>query len=405
MTALQLLGYIAAAFAVQMLAIVAIANLRRRPKRASPSNESANLSATDGAWKGARDFTVIARTFEDPAETQCSFTLVPVDGAPLPPFKPGQFLTFSLAVDGPDAPGRVVRCYSLSDTPDAGQYRITVKRTFSPLGKPDFPAGVGSGWLHDKAEIGTVLQVRAPAGQFVFSPDADAPPVFIAGGIGITPILSMLKAALAEQPNLVAHLFYGVRGRQDHAFKDVLERLARAHPAFDLHRLYADPSEGDVLGQHYDHAGFISLDLLKQTLPHGRHAFYICGPAPMMKTLIPALLAWGVNEVDIHRESFGPQSAAMRPEASATSGPVLPIGFRKSGRTIDWKGQDANLLDFAERQSIAVDAGCRNGNCGTCETRLISGRVRYEAKPEYEMAPGHCLLCVGIPETALELDA
>ena len=108
------------------------------------------------------------RTFEDPAQTQCSFTLAPVDGSPLPPFKPGQFLTFSLPVDGQDALARVVRCYSMSDTPDPAQYRITVKRALAPPGKPDMPAGVASGWLHDQAQIGTVVDVRAPSGQFVF---------------------------------------------------------------------------------------------------------------------------------------------------------------------------------------------------------------------------------------------
>ena len=73
--------------------------------------------------------------------------------------------------------------------------------------------------------------------------------------------------------------------------------------------LYSDPATEDVQGQGYDLAGFISLDLLKQTLPHGRHAFYLCGPDPMMKALIPALEAWGVDDADIHRESFGPQTA------------------------------------------------------------------------------------------------
>ena len=231
-----------------------------------------------------------------------------------------------------------------------------------------------------------------------------APPVFIAGGIGITPILSMLKAALAEQPDRVAHLFYGVRNGQDHAFKAVLSQLATAHPGFDLHVLYSDPATEDVQGQDYDLAGFISLDLLKQTLPHGRHAFYLCGPDPMMKALIPALEAWGVDDADIHREFFGPQTAAPK-QVKPASGPVLAIGFHRSGRTLDWTGQDATLLDFAERHSVMIESGCRSGICGTCETRLISGAVRYAAEPDFDIAPGYCLLCVGTPATALELDA
>jgi hypothetical protein len=344
------------------------------------------------------------RVFEDAAQTQCSFALAPVDGAQLPPFKPGQFLTFSLPVAGPDVPGRVIRCYSISDTPDPDHFRITVKRAIAPPGNPDAPPGISSGWLHDHAQAGTILQVRAPSGQFVFAPDPNVPPVFIAGGIGITPILSMVKAALVDRPDQPAHLFYGVRNGQDHAFKTALNQLAQAHPGFDLHVLYSDPSREDVIGQDYDLQGFITLDLLKQTLPHGRHAFYLCGPDPMMKALIPALEAWGVDDADIHRESFGPQTAAPK-QVKPASGPVLAIGFQRSGRTLDWTGQDATLLDFAERHSVMIESGCRSGICGTCETRLISGRVAYATKPDHDIAPGHCLPCMCIPASALELDA
>ena len=403
MTALQLFGYIGAATMLQLLLGVAIAVWRSK-REVRVDTADIRLPVREGAWEGSRDFRVKDRVFEDAAQTQCSFALAPVDGAPLPPFKPGQFLTFSLPVAGPDAAGRVVRCYSLSDTPDPDHYRITVKRAIAPPGKPDAPAGISSGWLHDQAQAGTILQVRAPSGQFVFDPDPKAPPVFIAGGIGITPILAMLKCALADRPDQPSHLFYGVRNGQDHAFKTVLSQLSKAHPGFDLHVLYSDPSTEDVIGRDYDLQGFINLDLLKQTLPHGRHAFYLCGPDPMMKALIPALEAWGVDDADIHRESFGPQTTAPK-QVKPASGPVLAIGFRRSGRTLDWTGQDATLLDFAERHSVMIESGCRNGICGTCETRLISGRVAYAIKPDHDMAPGHCLPCVGTPATALELDA
>lgn len=404
MTALPLLGYIAAALALQILLAVAI-TLWRRPVSAPRPVETVALGAVQAAWEGLRDFRVTARTFEDPAQTQVSFALAPADGAPLAPFRPGQFLTLSLAVAGPDAPARVLRCYSLSDIPDPAQYRITVKRALAPPGVPDLPAGIASGWLHDAAQIGAIVQVRAPSGQFVFTPDPNAPPVFIAGGCGITPILPMVRTALADQPDRAAHLYYGVHAGPDHAFKAVLEQLAQDHPGFDLHILYADPAPGDVQGRDYDQPGVVTLDLLRQTLPFGRHAFYICGPDPMLQVLSAALIGWGVAATDIHRESFGLQSAAPKPLAPATSGPVLAVAFRRSGRTLEWAGQDANLLDFSERQSIAVDAGCRVGSCGTCETRLIAGRVVYAVKPDFDISPGHCLLCVGTPATALELDA
>jgi ferredoxin-NADP reductase len=403
MTALQLFSYIGVATGLQVLLGVAV-GVWRSKRRVQVIPTEIRGTTRDIAWEGSRDFRVMERVFEDPAQTQCSFVLTPVDGAPLPPFKPGQFLTFSLPVAGPDVPGRVIRCYSISDTPDPDHYRMTVKRAVAPPNKPDAPAGISSGWLHDHAQAGTILQVRAPSGRFVFAANSEAPPVFIAGGIGITPMLSMLKAALEQRPDQAAYLFYGVRNGQDHAFKTVLSQLAKANSGFNLHVLYSDPSSEDVMGSDYDLQGYINLDLLKQTLPHGRHAFYLCGPDPMMKALIPALEAWGVDDTDIHRESFGPQSAAPTKVTQAT-GPVLAIGFQRSGRTLDWTGQDATLLDFAERHSVLIESGCRSGSCGTCETRLISGRVAYANKPDHDIAPGHCLPCIAIPATALELDA
>jgi hypothetical protein len=147
MTALQLLAYIAAALGLQSLLAVAILIWRRNAQEAVHGRPVVSSRSSEAAWDGLRAFRVIGRTYEDLAHTQCSFALAPVDKAPLPPFKPGQFLTFSLAVDGSEAPARVIRCYSLSDTPDPDHYRITVKRALAPPGKPDAPAGIASGWL------------------------------------------------------------------------------------------------------------------------------------------------------------------------------------------------------------------------------------------------------------------
>jgi len=128
----------------------------------------------------------------------------------------------------------------------------------------------------------------------------------------------------------------------------------------------------------------------------------------MMQSLVPALRDWGVQEADIHFEAFGP--ASVRSLVSATNEPVgssavaLDIRFNRSGRTLVWDGQDNNLLDFAERQGVSVESGCRSGSCGSCETKLISGTVTYAEKPDYDIADGHCLLCVGKPQTTLVLE-
>jgi ferredoxin len=199
-----------------------------------------------------------------------------------------------------------------------------------------------------------------------------------------------------------------VRSSGDHAFKQVLEELVAAHPAFKLNVVYGNPGAEDVQARDYQHAGYIDLELLRRTLPHGRHQFYVCGPPPMMQSLVPALREWGVQADDIHFEAFGP--ASVRPLGSATNEPsaiasaAMDVGFIRSGRTLAWDGQDANLLDFAERHDLAVDSGCRSGSCGACQTRLLSGAVAYADKPDHDIPKGYCLLCVGKPKSALVLD-
>ncbi len=129
----------------------------------------------------------------------------------------------------------------------------------------------------------------------------------------------------------------------------------------------------------------------------------------MMQSLVPALRDWGVPAADIHFEAFGP--ASVRPTSPVRNTPAvataasIDVRFSRSGRTLAWDGQDANLLDFAERHGLAVDSGCRTGSCGTCQTRLLSGDVRNVDAPDCDIPTGHCLLCVGKPQSALVLDA
>jgi hypothetical protein len=254
---------------------------------------------------------------------------------------------------------------------------------------------------------GDVLQVKAPSGHFFIDPDPAVPAVLIAGGIGITPMMSMLLWSLEKQPGRAIHLYYGLRHGGEHAFKEQLEQLAKAHPRFKLNVAYSSPTSSDLMGRDFQHVGRIDTTLLQHTLPHGRHHFYICGPAPMMESLVPALAEWGVPDSDVHFEAFGPASvrrAHVEPQTTDATA-VVDVGFQRSGRTVSWDGRDANLLDFAERHGIAADSGCRSGSCGSCETRLFSGSVTYDQRPDFDVTPGHCLLCVGRPATDLVLEA
>lgn len=410
MTALQLLAWITAALLLQLAAGVAWALWRRAGTTGFVDVTTAPSVQTDAAWSGWREFRVIRREHEDPAQTQCSFYLQPVDGQPLPTFKPGQFLTFSLDLaPGPrDAsPRTITRCYSLSDRPDPTQYRVTIKRVPAPADLPEFEPGLSSNHFHDQVQVGHVLRVKAPSGRFFIDPDAGVPAVLIGGGIGVTPMMSMLRWCLAEQPQRVLHFYYGLRSSREHAFKAQIEALAAAHPTLRLHVVYSRPEASDELGRDYQHPGHVDVDLLRRSLPHGRHQFYVCGPPAMMRALVPTMADWGVPLADLHYEAFGPASVKLPGAAAApaTDAAEVEVQFRRSGRTLTWDGRDASLLDFAERHGVAVESGCRSGGCGSCETRLIEGSVRYEQTPDHDVAAGHCLLCVARPTTSLVLEA
>lgn len=408
-TAAQLLGLISAALLIQLAAGIGVVLGRRRvAARTTRAEHPATRSRPDLAWDGWREFKVVQRSLEDAARTQCSFYLRPVDGQPLPPFRPGQFLTFSLDVGAGSGGARTItRCYSLSDGPEPAHYRVTIKRVPAPRDHPEFPPGVSSNHFHDHVRVGDILRVKAPSGHFSLDADASVPVVLIAGGIGITPMMSMLRWCIANQPRRAVHLYYGLRNGDEHAFKSQLEALAASHAALRLHVVYSRPAAADVQGRDDRHAGHVDVELLRRTLPHGRHSFYVCGPPALMQTLVPAIAAWGVPVADIHYEAFGPASVKLpgEPAAPPAAGTGVEVKFQRSGRTLTWDGRDASLLDFAERHGLEVESGCRAGGCGSCETRVLEGSVQYEHTPDHDVAAAHCLLCVGRPAAPLVLEA
>ena len=411
MTGSTLLLYISTAIVLQVLILGGVSLRRYRAAiQPRPVNQAAAAPhVSDAAWAGWREFRVSRKVYEDAQHTQCSFYLEPVDGMRLPPFKPGQFLTFQLT-----GPGQTVtRCYSLSDRPADDHYRITVKHQASPLSSPGLPPGQASSHLHSAVKSGDILKVRAPSGGFFVDPDPTHAIVLIAGGIGITPMFSMLRWCMDEQPTRSIHLYYGLRCGDEHIFKQQLEQLAATRSNFQLTVAYSQPKQDDEMGRDFQHHGRVDLNLIKSTLPHGHHQFYICGPAAMMESLVPALAAWGVAPADIHFEAFGPASlrsiagnvGGVQSESQSAVVESHQVQFLKSARTFLWTAASGTLLDFAEKNGVRVESGCRAGSCGACETQLISGSVRYADKPDYDIGAGNCLLCVGTPSTDVVLAA
>ena len=366
------------------------------------------------AWSGLRTFKVERKVPEDASAQICSFYLVPEDNQPLPPFLPGQFLTFQLSVASPTGEVLpVVRCYSLSDAPQSDCYRVSIKRAPAPPASAIAP-GVASNHFHDHVQAGSLLQVRAPAGHFYIDP-SNAPVVLIGGGIGITPMLSMLNWSLTEQSGREVWLFYGVRNRAELVMQTHLQDLAAQHPNFHLHLCLSDPLPGDLdmlpLGPVHHHPSRVDVALLRRLLPLKPYHFYICGPTPMLQSLVPALEDWGVPEGRIHFEAFGPASIARKKSAPSTVAPSdaeaepIMVTFAQSGKQLPWQPGMGSLLDFAQDNGITVNSGCRAGSCGSCQTSIRSGEVAYTQSPDFDPEPGSCLLCVCTPKTPVTLEA
>jgi len=365
-------------------------------------------SPQTGTWKGFRPFKVVLKQTEDAAGSICSFYLQPLDGQPLPDYKPGQFLTFSLDVPGVDGQvEEVIRCYSLSDTPQREHYRVSIKRVSAPPGT-DWLPGRSSNYFHDHVSVGTVLKVRAPSGHFHIDTSV-APVVLVAGGIGITPMVSMATWIVAHQPEREVWLYYGVRNSGEAALTAPLHALASRHSNFRLRLCFSDPLPNDKLGTDYHHTGRIGTNLFRMELPLKPYHFYICGPTPMMETLVPALDAWGVPDDRIHFEAFGPASI-KRPQKlggsqASTGESNILVTFAKSGKTQPWSNSIGSLLEFAEAHGIAMNSGCRAGGCGSCQTQVNKGEVTYQQAPDFDAEPGSCLPCVCTPKTSLTLAA
>ncbi len=392
---IQLAVYSGVAFFRHWLAFQALSGQPASPRLEAAVRETGPVTP---AWQGYRDFKVVDRQVEDAAGSVCSFYLAPVDGQPLPGFLPGQFLGFRLDVPGQAKP--VVRCYSLSDKAESGYYRVSIKRV-APS-RPDLPAGLVSNHFHDRVRKGDVLAVKAPSGHFYLDVDAEGPVVLVAGGIGITPVYSMLRAALAARPEREIWLFYSVRDGSEMVMREALAELADRHAGFHLHVCFSRPGSDDVVGRDFRHVGRADIGRLRQELKLQPYHFYVCGPAPMMETLVPDLADWGVPPARIHFESFGPATVARRPGATATES-SFGVTFSASDRRVDW--QAGSLLELAEAHGIAVESGCRSGCCGACQTTIVSGEVTYAQAPEFDVEPGRCLLCLAQPHSELVLAA
>lgn len=266
--------------------------------------------STPNGWVGFRKLRVIGKTKESDVIT--SFYLAPIDGRALPEFKPGQYITIRLP--SPCGHTTTMRNYSLSDKPGQEWFRISVKReTGANVSTPD---GFASNHLHNTVQEGDVLEVGPPCGEFFLdvTETHQRPLVLLSAGVGITPLMSMLMAALEATPSRTIFFIHAALNAKTHAFRSEVRRLAGSHPNLHVHYRYSDPTEHDRTENGHDSEGFVDAQLIESLVPDRDADYYFCGPKPFMVNVYHHLLEWGIPAPQVHMEFFGPRQELEKPK-------------------------------------------------------------------------------------------
>jgi ferredoxin-NADP reductase/MOSC domain-containing protein YiiM len=352
------------------------------------------------AWAGFRSLRV-SRIHRE-SSSVLSLVLVPADERALVAAEPGQFVVLRLRPN-PDAPP-LLRSYSLSDTPSADHYRVSIKQELN---------GVASTYVHSHVKVGDVLDVSAPRGVFTLRA-GDRPVVLLSAGVGATPVLAMLHALAVGASLRQVWWLYGARNREDHPFAQESRGLVEALPHSRSRILYSRPGPDDRLGLEFNATGRLGIPVLDELGVPRDADFYLCGPSAFLQDLNADLAAWGVAGDRVHMEIFGP-GESMTPGVTdapvrAVHAPAGPAGqgpqvsFARSNLTVRWDEKYQSLLELAEACDVPVRWSCRTGVCHNCESGLVSGAVGYRPDPLDPPAAGDLLICCSQPQEDVVID-
>lgn len=331
----------------------------------------------------------VLRMFDETPEVK-TFRLGSPDGGALPfTYLPGQFLDLTVTLDGK----RVKRSYSISSSPTERDYaEITVKRE---------PFGAVSGYLHERVKQGDELDIAAPAGRFTFTGAEANSIVPIGGGVGITPLMSVIRYLTAHGWAGEIALLYCFRQPQDFIFREELEYLQRRNPNLRVIAAVTRRGQTPWLGLE----GRFTKEIIAYSLPKiATYRIHVCGPPPMMEAIRGMLLELGVPKDHIKTEAFGteqrnpasaakpltgiaaidfPSTGAQRtnafPVLPVRAGKVPTVTFTRSGKSAPMPRR-RTVLEVSEDVGVNIDYSCRVGTCGTCKTKLLSGTVSMEVE-------------------------
>ncbi len=356
------------------------------------ANARLQAKALGDSWRPLRVVRI-----EQESHAIRSIYLEPSDGAGLPLFQAGQHLPLRFNIGGDVH----IRTYSLSSAPSDDFFRISVKRD-----------GLVSSHLHEHVRVGDVLEARAPQGHFTVAPHERRPLVLLAAGVGITPLLSMVREVvyqgLRTRRIRPTWFFQSSRTLADQPFRPELDRLLDGlGDSVHVMRLLSQPEPDAREGEDFDLTGRIDADLMKTVLEvddYDQVDFVLCGPGSFTQGMYDSLRSLDIRDARIHAETFGPSTLRRTPDPDAivieqppAATVSVPVVFQRSAKEARWQPEGGSLLELAESRGLRPEFSCRGGSCGTCKTRLISGAVNYPQPPAEVPEAGEVLICCAVP--------
>ncbi|MNX21887.1 Flavohemoprotein [compost metagenome] len=359
------------------------------------ATERLHAEALRNHWRTMR----VARIVDESRNIR-SFYLQANDGAGLPRFEPGQHLPVRVLLEGQHTPS--IRTYSVSSSPSDDFLRISVKRD-----------GSVSSHLHDRIRVDDSIEARAPQGDFTVQASERRPLVLLGAGVGITPLLSMLREVVYQGKRVnrmrPTWVIQSSRSVDDLAFREEIDELStRAGDKIRILRIVSQPPI-DGASESFDVPGRIDVELLKTLLPLNDYDYYLCGPGSFTQALYDGLRKMRIPDDRIHAETFGPSTLVRDIEVSVPAAQQVPMAneavkvlFATSGKEARWEPGAGTLLELAEARGLNPEFSCRGGSCGTCKTRLGRGLVHYLNMPAQRMADDEVLICCAVPAQGSE---
>ncbi|MFG1793010.1 FAD-binding oxidoreductase [Nocardia sp. NPDC049149] len=356
-------------------------------RAADTRDHLAETRGTIDAYHPKRLRLIVAEVIDETATTK-TFRMESLDREELPPFLAGQYV--NVFVDGTSRP------YAISSSPTRlGHYDLTVRRV---------PGGRISNLLLDTVETGQIVNTTGPMGTFHHNPLFHGEDlVFLAGGSGVVPAMSMIREVIELGLDRRFQLIYGSRNASDIIFRDELDAVAAAHPGISVDHVIAEPDA------EWDGAtGFLSVDVIAALAGDlGRRMVYVCGPQALYPYALEQLTALGHSRKRIRFEANGaPAAPAAQPHWPAGAEPGEEVTVTVGGASFRTR-RDRPLLDALEDRRIRPEAACRSGECSLCRVRVVKGQVHTAAEAKLRLSDeqfGYTHSCVAYPISDVELE-